>query len=381
MKRREVELMFCKNCGTELNDESIFCTNCGGSIKTDDSNSSEQSQQQSQEYEHVQSPAQPQPQPYTYAAPAPGQMNYQTSPAYAGTHSAVPVKKSSNWLGLLLTFILPLPVAAIMLITRAPLWLWALTLVLFFVNLVIQFVLFRKGILPGLITVLVAVLVVSGISLGTYAAGSKENPGQSLKYLFRQPPVEWTQADLDSYLEKTGGEITQDWARAEDILTGDFVATQPLEIEEFFTNEEITALLNASAGETGIFQNVSMRYIGNDRMEATAEIGENLSVLIDMYPEVKNYEWILNQLKGQKVYMRTTLVHTTGNNFEAEIERFSIGSIPMPVDLINQNAVEAGSHTNSILDQIEGLAIEKFVITEEGIDFKGTIPQGIKRLG
>jgi len=373
--------MFCKNCGTGLNDESVFCTNCGKSVVPQEGRSETQGSSQTQGGNPVQPSEQSSSQYYEYSAPPPNNMNYQGAPAYAGAPSAAPVKKSSNWLGLLLTFILPLPVAAIVLITRAPIWVWAFTLVLFFVNLIIQFVLFRKGLLPGLIAVIISVSVVVITSLALFTIGTGGRPGQPIKLLFRQPRVEWTQADLDSYLDKTGGEITQDWARAEDILTGDFVATQPLEMEEFFTNEEITALLNTSAGESGIFQNVSMRYLGNNRMEAYATIGENLSGLIDMYPEVRDYEWILNPLKGRNIYMRTTLEHTSGNNFKAEIERFSISGIPMPVDLINQNAGAAGTHTNNKLNDIEGLSIEKFVITEEGIDFKGTIPQGIKRLG
>jgi len=379
--------MFCKNCGTGLNDESVFCTNCGKSVAPQDgrsetqSSSQTQGSSQNQEENFVQPSEQPSTQPHAYSAPPPNNMNYQGAPAYAGAPSAAPVKKSSNWLGLLLTFILPLPVAAIMLIARAPFWLWGVTFLLFFINLIVQFVLFRKGILPGLIAVMISVSVVVISSLALFAIGTDGRSGQPLKLMFRQPRVEWTQADLTSYQNKTGVNINSpDRARAEDILTGDFVTTRALEVEEFFTNEEITALLNHSAGETGIFQDVSMRYLGNNRMEAYATIGENLSGLIDMYPEVKEFDWILNPIKGRKLYMRTTLVHTSGNNFEAEIERLSIAGIPMPVDLINRNAVKAGTHTNNMLSDIDGLSIEKFVITEQGIDFKGTIPEEIKRL-
>jgi hypothetical protein len=38
-----------------------------------------------------------------------------------------------------------------------------------------------------------------------------------------------------------------------------------------------------------------------------------------------------------------------------------------------------GSYTNNLLDDIEGLSIEQFEITDEGFHFKGTIPQQIKK--
>jgi hypothetical protein len=111
----------------------------------------------------------------------------------------------------------------------------------------------------------------------------------------------------------------------------------------------------------------------------SAQVGENLQTIIDSYPEVQKYESYLNVIKNRKIYIRTTLVHTTGNQFEAEIERMSVSGIPLPVGIINQNMLEMGSYTNNLLDDIEGLSIEQFEITDEGFHFKGTIPQQIKK--
>jgi hypothetical protein len=355
--------MFCKNCGSELKDTDVFCTGCGDRLTPSESSSAGPDFQQ----QPISPSIQQQPIPtVSMGYPTP----VQTYPI---------AKKPLNWVTLLGTFLLPIPLAAFLFALSSGLVVWAVAFGLFMVNLVIQLVLRKKSLIPKLVVLLVCVFTLSGFATASYISQSPEGAKRTLSTMFRKPAVKWTQADLDSYINKTNVVFTEDMAGFDDVITGNYTTVGALEIDTFFTNEEATALINASGRDAGIFQNMSMRYLGNNRMEMSAQVGENLQTIIDSYPEVQKYESYLNVIKNRKIYIRTTLVHTTGNQFEAEIERMSVSGIPLPVGIINQNMLEMGSYTNNLLDDIEGLSIEQFEITDEGFHFKGTIPQQIKK--
>lgn len=123
-----------------------------------------------------------------------------------------------------------------------------------------------------------------------------------------------------------------------------------------------------------------MKFLGNDRMEASCVIGDNIDTFLSNYPEAKKYETVINQVKGKSIYMKTTLKQVEGNTFEAYIEELKLGSLPLPEKYVNDGMTEVGTTANNVLSKIDGLSIEKFEITDKGINFKGTIPQQIQSL-
>ena len=218
-----------------------------------------------------------------------------------------------------------------------------------------------------IIALLVIIVVVVG---GFYAAIS----------IPKEVKVEWSEEDWQSYLEKGNITFTEDRASIDDILTGNYQGIGAEPIDTFVTNEEVSAMINMTTKETGLFQDVNMRFLGDDRMEVSGTIGDNIDTLIEKYPEVAKYEKYLAPAKGKTVYMKTTLKNVTGNNFEAHVEDLRLGNLPLPEKVVNKNMTEVGTMANNILDKIEGLNIEKFDITEEGFHYKGTIPTQIQSL-
>ena len=109
--------------------------------------------------------------------------------------------------------------------------------------------------------------------------------------------VKWTEADLTSYLAKGKINFNDNRASVEDILTGDFVAVGSSIVEGTVTNAEACAIANAASKETGFLKDIRIKFGDDGRVEASAQIGDNIDLLISRFPEASKYKTYIDMVK------------------------------------------------------------------------------------
>ena len=190
--------------------------------------------------------------------------------------------------------------------------------------------------------------------------------------------VKWTEADLTSYLAKGKINFNDNRASVEDILTGDFVAVGSSIVEGTVTNAEACAIANAASKETGFLKDIRIKFGDDGRVEASAQIGDNIDLLISRFPEASKYKTYIDMVKGKSIYIKTTLERVDNKNFEAVIEQASIGRIPLPVGQLNSYMERVGTEINAKLARMKGFSAEEFSFDSAGLYFKGSIPSEIR---
>lgn len=134
--------MFCTKCGKQAEDGQVFCTGCGKNLSGETGPAKA-------------SP--PPPPPPVYQQPQPQQTTQQ--------------KKGVNIVGLIGGFIIPVIFMVVLFLISAGLWLWIVLGSLFFINLIIQFIVVKKGIAPGFITLLIFTFLAGGALVVSLVAG------------------------------------------------------------------------------------------------------------------------------------------------------------------------------------------------------------------
>lgn len=190
--------------------------------------------------------------------------------------------------------------------------------------------------------------------------------------------VNWTEADLNSYLAKGNITLNQNSASVEDIISGNFVAVGTSRIEGRVTNAELTAILNTVSKQAGVLKDIRVKFGDDGKVEATARISDNLEPLFQEFPEAKAYETYINTLKGKYVYFKGSLERVNNEKFEAWVDQASVGLIPLPTGQVNTYMTQVGTEINSILSRINGFSAEQFSFDSSGLYFKGTVPKEIR---
>lgn len=196
----------------------------------------------------------------------------------------------------------------------------------------------------------------------------------------RKVDVTWTEEDFQSYLAKGGITFSEDRASVEDLLGGNFTAIGSVDVDTRVTNEEITAIVNKAAKDTSFLNDIRIKFRDNGRVEASATIGDDLSVIFSRFPEAKKYEGMVNSFKGKTVYISGTLERVGNKKFEAYTEKASVGLLPLPVGQTNDYLEQIGTEINNILAGMDGFSAEEFSFDSSGMYFKGQVPQEIKGL-
>jgi len=194
----------------------------------------------------------------------------------------------------------------------------------------------------------------------------------------KKADVEWTEADFESYLAKGNITFSKDRASVEDIVTGNYRTVGSVRVDTTVSNAEITAILNKAAKDTGLLRDIRVKFRDDGRVEASAVIGSDLSMVYSRYPEAKKYESYLNTLKGKSVYMVGTLERVGNKKFEAYTEKAYVGLLPLPVDQTNDYLERVGTEINNIIGGMSGFSAEAFSFDSNGLYFKGTVPKEIK---
>jgi len=234
----------------------------------------------------------------------------------------------------------------------------------------------RKGCLMGafiLSGVITIVLVVSVLLV--------------IRYLKTDMTVEvdYDQKDLETCYEKLEIENDSNTPSLNDILYIRYETSRsghPLDVS--LTNEEITALFDDVSSKDDFIQDVRFRGTDDGEFEVSFKISnvdDMLSEAEDGYPEIKDYETLLDVVKDKVedsvVYYSGSLDYDSENGFESDSEKFKVGMIPIP-DEQQQFIVEA---LCDLLDRMVvksyALNIESLSVNEDGIDFVGTFPDEI----
>jgi len=206
--------------------------------------------------------------------------------------------------------------------------------------------------------------------------------GVGMFMLPRSVDVKYTETDLQSYLDKGGIVLNDNSASIEDIFMGNYKSIGSRAVDGVITSAEATAILNAAANENSILTNIRVKFVGDGKYVASAQISNDLSGVYERFPVVKDYAgWIDTTLKGRTIYGEGTLVQGTDKPFEANFTAISVGYIPLPVDQANEYGTYLGTEMNRIFENLPGFQVDTFKIDTDGLHFKGTIPTEIQGIG
>jgi hypothetical protein len=190
--------------------------------------------------------------------------------------------------------------------------------------------------------------------------------------------VAYTEADLQSYLAKGGIILDERSASFEDIVLGQYESVGVVSVDDFITSEEATAILNAVSREKSVLSDVRVKFVGRDKVAASAKITADMSPIYNVFPAVKPFETLINTVVGRTLYVEMDLRQAQGNQFEALFTSVSVGMLPLPVNQANEVGTQMGSFMNNLISQVPGFNMDTFYVDETGLHFKGTIPKEVQ---
>jgi len=206
--------------------------------------------------------------------------------------------------------------------------------------------------------------------------------GIGLFFIPKSVSVTYSQTDLQSYIDKGGITLNENSASIEDLFFGTYNSVGRRQVEGVITSAEATAILNEVVNGNSILTKIRVKFVGDNKYIASAQIGNDLSAVYDRFPAAKDFEGIIDStVKGRSIYGEGTLVKGDGKAFEASFTNVSIGYIPFPVDQANDYGAYLGTEMNRIFDTLPGFSMESFKIDKDGLHFKGTIPTEIQGIG
>lgn len=192
--------------------------------------------------------------------------------------------------------------------------------------------------------------------------------------------VEYTDDDLQAYLDYTGVEFHDNNASIEDIFFEDYSSSGSIPVEGTLTSEQASALANAIINPKSVLKNIQIKFVSEDKVIASATIGNNLDYVYDLFPVANDYKTVMETIKGKPLYIETSLTHLQDNTFFAELSKVNVGLVPFPTKSANDYGTEVGTILNRVLNSMDGLDVESFKVDANGLHFKGTIPKETQSL-
>lgn len=225
------------------------------------------------------------------------------------------------------------------------------------------------GCLKGCLITLIIFIVLVGLLIGGGYAIYKMNQPKDVKF---------SESDVESFYDKIGIDNKDYLPSVEEILAGEAMPSGELKIDDSFTSAEVTAVIQDASGRNDYFQDVNVRFIGEDKVEVFATVSEEIDGLYEVAPDLKNYEFVMDKLKGQQLYYVGNVEYDQTNGFQLEVEELKVGLFKIPADMINEYDTTVESLLNSTMTNIGGFGIESMKINEDSLDFVGTIPEKLK---
>lgn len=224
----------------------------------------------------------------------------------------------------------------------------------------------KKGLKFILVLVVVIVVIIGGLFI--------------MLSIPKTAGVDYSDEDLQEYLEFTGINFTENNASIEDIFFEDYTSTGSLAVDGTLTSAQASALANEVVNPKSILKNIEIKFVDEDTVIASATIGNDLSSAYSMFPIAKRYKTIIETVTGKPIYIKTSLTHNQEDAFAAELQQVNVGLVPFPADQANKYGTEVGTVLNRVLKSMDGFNVESFKVDADGLHFKGTIPEETESL-
>ncbi|MDD2376928.1 MAG: hypothetical protein PHD15_05955 [Clostridia bacterium] len=207
-----------------------------------------------------------------------------------------------------------------------------------------------------------------------------------LMYFFRTTKnidVSWNEEDYNSCITKSGVTIeNMDSLNLIELINGDFTSTGSNNINNSFTNEEISAMLSKTNNTIGPIEDIKVKFLGNNEAEASFKFKENVYRYFEsnesLNAKINSYGNLKNIVIGTPVYIKVKLDSAKDKQISGNIQNVYLGNIQMPEDIVKESETVLVDMLNTIISNYNGFNIEEMNFESDKLNFKGQLPEVVK---
>ena len=115
-------------------------------------------------------------------------------------------------------------------------------------------------------------------------------------------------------------------------------------------------------------------------MELFANVTDDLSGIYLLIPDLKQYSSIIDRAEGALLYSKMNVIFNEGTGFTVDVLKLSVNGIPVPGGMIDRFEPDFVEAINNRIMNSERLVIEELKLKEDGLVFKGEIPEAIRSM-
>jgi len=220
----------------------------------------------------------------------------------------------------------------------------------------------------------------------------------------KQVDVDWDETDYVTALDKSDIVVADiEEINLVTLASGEFTTSGTNQIENSFTNAEMSALIDTANANGGPITNFKVSFIGNNEGEMSFKITDAFIDFIQEQNMIKltNQKMAYNSFlmplasasnsasdtvikiissvaSNKPVYARGTLSRTNANAVSIEITTLKVGQLTLSEDIVNKVESEVLRFVNNLLSSTNGFTIEELRVDDGALFYKGTLPAEIK---
>ena len=224
-------------------------------------------------------------------------------------------------------------------------------------------------------------------------------------FLGSGPQVEttWTEEDFVSGMEKAKVNIKDiEEINLFSLIMNDFSTQDSNEVDEVFTDAEISALISKANDNNGPIKDVRVSFKDNGEGEISFVLSDNFIDFLKDQNLIASFDpwgvhasleptkekdssltdaivgYIANLVDGKPVYATGELYRDSNNSVNIKIEKLMVGRASLPQDVIEKVEYETLKVVNSIISPENGFHIEELHVRDGSIYYKGNLPDEIE---
>ncbi len=222
----------------------------------------------------------------------------------------------------------------------------------------------------------------------------------------KEVDTNWSQEDFELGLNKSKVDISDiEKINLENLAKNNFSTQGTNEIDDFFTSEEMSALISTANNKKGPIKDVKILFKDDGKGEVSFILSDNFVDFLKEQAIVTNtlpwnveaseedagsveksnptltdmvIDYITSKANNKPVYATGELTRSSNNSVNIKIERLTVGRIPLPQEAIEKVEHETVRVVNTIISPENGFHIEELEVRDNALFYRGTLPAEIE---